>query len=89
MKALLAFVTILALGALLLAGAANATFAPLDLRPAALSSIDTTIDSGPSGASLESNYFRAPPQPYAAGRLFPCRVQLRVFDKTRLAQVCN
>ena len=60
-----------------------------ELRPVALSTDDTAIDTSPSGATLESNYFRAPQQPYAANRVFPCRLQLRMFDKTRLAQSCN
>jgi hypothetical protein len=89
MKSLITFAMILALGALVLGAAVQAKPAPLDLRVVALSAEDTAIDSGPSGASLESDYFRAPQMPYSLGRLFPCRLQLRVFDKARLAQSCN
>ena len=84
MKALVTIAMLLALGA-----AAQTKPAPFELRPVAFSSDDTTVDIGPSGATLESNYFSAPQQPLAAGRIFPCRLQLRVFDKTRLAQSCN
>ena len=84
MKALVIVATVLVLGA-----AAQAKPAPLDLRPIAPPAEDVTIATGPAGATLESNYFRAPPEPYAAGRVFPCRLQLRLFDKTRLAQSCN
>ena len=38
---------------------------------------------------LEADYFRAPQAPFAAGRVFPCRLQLRMFEKTRLAQSCH
>jgi hypothetical protein len=84
MKALITFAMLLALGA-----TAQAKFAPLDRQMAALSADDSTINSGPSGATLESDYFTAPQPSYAAGRIFPCRLQLRVFEKTRLAQTCN
>jgi len=84
MKILITFAVLLAIGV-----TAQAKPAPFELRPVAFSVEDTVIDSGPSGGSLESDYFRAPQQPLAAGRIFPCRMQLRVFDKTRLAQSCN
>jgi len=84
MRALFIFVMILGLCA-----TAQAKPAPLNLRPVALSVDDNVIDTGPSGASLESNYFNAPQQPYAAGRVFPCRLQLRVFEKIRIAQSCH
>jgi hypothetical protein len=84
MKALIAVAVLLALGA-----TAQAKVAPLERQMVAISADDSTINSGPSGAMLESNYFRAPQTPAAAGRIFPCRLQLRVFEKTRLAQSCN
>jgi len=84
MKILITFAMVVALGA-----AAQAKPAPLDPRPISLSTDDAAIATGPAGATLESNYFRAPPQPYAAGRVFPCRLQLRVFEKTRIAQSCH
>jgi hypothetical protein len=70
---------------------AQAKFAPLD-PTAAVTSIsfeDTTINSGAAGAMLESNYFNAP-QPLLAGiRVFPCRLQTNLFQKTSLVRACN
>jgi hypothetical protein len=68
---------------------ARAKPAPIEGRLVTASLDDTTIDSGPSGAMFESNYFNAPQAPFTAVRLFPCRLQVRIFDKTRLAQACN
>jgi hypothetical protein len=85
----------LTMGALLLAGslgfsvAAQAKPAPLENPDTAIASDDSTIDSGPSGAMLESSYFNAQQAPFTAQRLFPCRLQVRMFDKTRLAQMCK
>ncbi len=86
------------LGALLLAATLGFT-AAVQAKPAPLDNIDTpptpvafedsTIDSGPSGAMLESSYFNAQQAPFTAQRMFPCRVQVRMFDKTRLAQMCK
>jgi hypothetical protein len=84
MNALVTLAMLLALSA-----SAQAKLAPLDVRPVALSTDDTVIDTGPASAALESDYFRAPQQPYAAGRVFRCRLELRVFDKTRIAQSCR
>jgi hypothetical protein len=75
MKALLAFAVILALCA-----QAQARLAPIERDLAAMTVDDMAIDSGASGASLESDYFRAPQPPFAAVRIFPCRLQLRVFE---------
>jgi hypothetical protein len=84
MKAAIALAVLLALGA-----TAQANLAPLE-RPMASISADNTINgSGPSGSTLESDYFRAPPTPYAANRIFQCRMKLYVFEKTRIAQSCN
>lgn len=85
MKLLITIAVLLALGA-----SVQAKPAPFELRPLAISANDTVIQSGPAGAMLESDYFRAPQQPTAARRLFPCRLQLRMFDTVRLAsQSCN
>ncbi len=48
---------------------------------------DVDIDSGPSGAMLEREYFQAPP-PFTAGGL-PCRLQSAIFAKVKLAQLCR
>jgi len=46
---------------------------------------DTDINSGSSGALLERAYFQAPQPQFNVS----CRLQLSVFDKTRLTEVCN
>ena len=84
MKAIIIFATLLALGA-----TTQAKLAPLERQLASISADDATIESGPSGAALESDYFRAPQTPFATRRLFPCRLQIRLFEKTRMAQSCN
>lgn len=45
---------------------------------------DTEVNTGPSGALLERSYFEAPQQLNVS-----CRLQLSVFDKTRLTEACN
>jgi hypothetical protein len=85
MKALMALALVLALGA-----TAQAKLTPLEPRPVPVSSNDYEMFAGPAGAMLESDYFRAPePRPAAAGTLFPCRAQVWLFDKTRVAQSCH
>lgn len=84
MKALLAFAVLLGLAA-----AAQAKPAPIEPPAKTLAPEDTAISVGAAGALLESDYFRAPPQPSVAGRVFPCRLQLQVFEKTQLAQACR
>jgi hypothetical protein len=84
MKTLIAFAGLLALGA-----TAHANFAPAKPQPVAISVNEWAIETGPSGAMLESDYVRAPQQPVTAGRIFPCRLQLYHFEKTRLAQSCK
>ena len=84
MKALITGAVLLALGA-----TAQAKLPPLERQVVAISADASALDSGPFGAMLESHYFSAPQAPYAAGRLFPCRSQLHVFEKTRLAQSCK
>jgi hypothetical protein len=83
MKILITFAMVLALGA-----AAQAMPSPLEPQRIAISSDNLTIYTGPASATLEQEYFRAPQTPYAAGRVFPCTMQLRIFDKTRIAQSC-
>ena len=46
---------------------------------------DTDVNTGPSGALPERSYFEAP-QPQLN---VSCRLQLSVFDKTRLTEACN
>jgi hypothetical protein len=69
--------------------AAQAKPAPLDSLATPVALDDSTIDSGPSGAMLESSYFNAQQAPFTAQRMSPCRLQVRMFDKTRLAQMCR
>jgi len=88
MKALIAFAVILALGGIL-GGTSQAKLAPLESQHMATAPDDMDMFAGTAGAMIESNYFRAPQTPFAAGLIFPCRLQVRVFEKTRLAQSCN
>ena len=83
MKALLALAVVLILGA-----AAMAKPAPVDRPAKVVSAEDSAVAISVPGATLESDYFRAPRAPSASG-MFPCRLQLHVFEKTRLAQSCN
>jgi hypothetical protein len=79
-----------ALGLLLLSAVvAQAKFAPVDTPRATWLTDDTAIIVGPAGAMLESDYFRASQTPSATSRIFPCRLKLDLFDKTRLAQSCR
>ncbi len=71
---------------LVFSAAAQGKPAPVDPHSVAFSP-DLAISLGPTSATLEQDYFRAPQPGYAAGRIFPCR--LRVFDKTRLALSCH
>ena len=89
MRAKLAFVAVLVPALLVFAVAAQARPTPLANQAAAEIADEMAIYTGPAGATLESNYFRAPQPEFAGGRIFPCRLQLRVFEKTRLAQSCN
>lgn len=74
---------------LMLQAAAHATYAPVPPQRLTSPPDESAMLVGPVGAMLESDYFRAPPAPTAARRIFPCRLQLSVFDKTRLAKSCN
>jgi hypothetical protein len=57
-----------------------------DLNPPPIRN-DVDINSGPSGAMLEREYFQAPP-PFTAGAL-PCRLQSAIFNRIQLAQLCR
>lgn len=70
---------------------AHAKPAPVEPQAATMSAAldDTAIDTGPSGAMLESNYFNAP-QPAQPGRQsLYCRLQFDLLAKTRLARACD
>jgi hypothetical protein len=82
MRKVIALALLLALGA-----TAQAKYAPFEAQPARISPDALVISSGPAGATLEQNDYRAPQSPSAAGRLLLCR--LHVFAKTRLAQSCD
>jgi hypothetical protein len=82
--------------AFLLGPAFFAVTAPTQAKPAsveaqsiAISIDDTTIAGRISGAMREQAYFSAPQSPRGSGNVFPCRMQLNVFEKTRLARSCN
>ncbi len=74
---------------LALCTAAQAKVAPHDNAKIVIAAVEATIPSGSAGAIPEADYFRAPPAPQGAHRIFPCRLQLRMFDKTRLANSCQ
>jgi hypothetical protein len=68
---------------------AQAKFAPVEAQSIAISLDDTVIAGGTSGAMREQSYFSAPQSPLGPGNVFPCRMQLNLFEKTRLARSCN
>jgi hypothetical protein len=84
MNHLIALALLFALGA-----AAQAKPTPVEPQPGAISRDALAISTRPAGATLERDYFRAPQPADATGRGFSCRLQLRIFDKTRLAQSCH
>ncbi len=80
----------IALALLLIFGAAaQAKLAPVEPEPAAISIGDLAIATGPAAATLEQDYFRAPQPANASSQVFPCRLRLMIFDKTRIAQSCR
>jgi hypothetical protein len=84
MKNFIALALLLALSA-----TAQAKLAPFEPQRATIAPDDLTISTGPAAAALKQDYSR-PPQPAdAAGGVFLCRPQPRIFDKTRLAQSCH
>jgi hypothetical protein len=85
MRSLAALVLLLALSP-----AAQAKLAPVEpQRVTGPSSDDLVVSARPAGATLEQDYFRAPQPAYHGTRVFPCRLQLRIFDKMQLAQSCH
>ena len=86
MKGLAAFVILTALCAPL-GASAQARVAPLESQ-AVVTSFDDWATSR-LAARLEADYFRASQSPALAERNYPCRLQLRIFEKTRLAQSCQ
>lgn len=56
-------------------------------RPSELLAETSMIPIGLPAALLESDYFQTPQEPIAAGRIFPCRLQL--FEKIRVARACH
>jgi len=84
MNPLLVFIALLTLSA-----AVQAKPAPIEPLRLTHAPEEIAMSVGPAGAMLESDYFRAPARPVTAGRVFPCRLQLQVFEKTHLAQSCH
>lgn len=76
-------------GLLALCAVAQAKVAPQENAQIVIASVDTTIPNGTAGAIPEADYFRAPPSSTDTDRIFPCRLQLRMFDKMRMAQSCH
>jgi hypothetical protein len=75
---------------LTLSAAAQAKYAPVETLRPTVPPDESAMLVGPAGAMLESDYFRAPPQPQQhSSDSNVCRLQLRVFDKTELAQSCD
>jgi hypothetical protein len=69
---------------------AQAKLTPVEQSPVGATSFDeATVNSGTSGAMLESSYFNAPQPSTASIRLFPCRSQINLFQKARLVRACD
>jgi hypothetical protein len=84
MRPVLAVVLLLAL-----ATGAEAKHGPAPAKRLTPSPAELAIFMGPAGAMLESDYFRAPGATLAGRGLFPCRLRLDLFAKTRLAETCR
>jgi hypothetical protein len=82
MKVVLAFALFLTLSV-----TAYAKLAPVETPRLTPQSNDSAVLVGPAGAMLESDYFRAPQKPAPDSHM--CRLQLRVFEKTQLAESCH
>ena len=89
MRASIAMALLVAPAVLAFAAMAAAKPSPLETQYAAVSADDTTINTGASGAMLEAAYFHAPLPRFTSGRMFPCRMQVNLFDKTRLTGSCH
>jgi hypothetical protein len=68
---------------------AQATYAPVEMPRPTTPPDDSAMFVGAAGAMLEADYFRAPPQHQRSSDSNVCRIQLRLFDKTELAQSCD
>ena len=68
---------------------AQAKLAPVDAQGIAISLDDSAIGNGNSGAMREQTYFSAPQLKLYPERVFLCRMQMNVFEKTRLVRSCN
>jgi hypothetical protein len=84
MRNVIALALLLGFGA-----AAQANYSPVDVQRAEIAQDGLAVATGPAGATLERDYFRGPPATYAVDRTFPCRLQLMIFDKRRLALSCH
>lgn len=84
MRPVLALVLLLTLPAV-----AQASRGPAPEKRLTPSPADWAIFTGPAGAMLESDYFRAPGANLAGSGLFPCRLDLDLFNKTRLTMTCR
>ncbi len=82
MKILIVLAVLLAFGA-----TAQARVAPLESQAIVTAFGDSTYSR--SAAQREAEYFRAPQSPALAEHNYPCRLPLRIFEKTRLAQSCR
>jgi hypothetical protein len=89
MRASTTLVFIFAAAVLAASAPAQAMFAPADAHAIALLPDENAFASTTSGGLREQAYFSAPQTPLATGRVIPCRLQLNVFEKTRLARSCN
>jgi hypothetical protein len=73
-----------------LAGPAQAKLTPANalMEPQDFFADDPLLTGETSGAVREQAYFSAPQTPQPVSKGLPCRMQLNVFDKTRLARSC-
>jgi hypothetical protein len=84
----LAFIFVFA--AAFIALPAQARLAPVEQPLIGVTSFDeAAVNSGASGAMLESSYFNAPQPSTASIRVFPCRAQVNLFQKARLVRTCD
>ena len=83
MRVAMVFAALLAICA-----AAQAKVAPQEDTKIVITSVEAMIPAGVASAISEAAYFRAP-SPTDSRRMFPCRLQLRIFDKMRMAQSCR
>ena len=82
MRVAMVFAALLAICA-----AAQAKVAPQEDTKIVITSVEAMIPAGVADAISEAAYFRA--SPTDSSRMFPCRLQLRIFDKMRMAQSCR